>query len=132
MDNKQLDQWLAEEVMGWHLREQQRYDITQKRYYMVSGYYGEGNAFVIDKKDWHPTTDIAQAMMCARAITKEPGMYIEIDINISPDGIDVSVSKYKDGVDDGTPPEFYCLKSGNVGEEVVTICHAIYESRKDV
>lgn len=55
MDNKELDKWLAENVMGWKL------NIMQTPYYK---YWLQGITYRFYIDYWAPTEKIEQAFMC--------------------------------------------------------------------
>ena len=58
MNNEQLNKFMAEEVMGlvWSMG----FDGT--------GTYFKNGKFYCDEADWHPTTDIAQAIECVEKL----------------------------------------------------------------
>jgi len=115
------------EVMGWK-RLMWWLTLDEEMPCWISTNEDEVMRAEMSVRDWHPDTDLNQAMMCVRKLVElELELYTEVDLNISPNGIDIYISKYKHGEDDGSPPLFYCLKSGNVGEEAKTICEAILE-----
>ena len=84
MDNKALDRFLAEEVMGFVKNEP-----------TISGYHSPMKekdclpSYVI--YDWHPSTNIEQVLMCAEKYLDDNDCYIEMITK------SWKVGKYKQG-----------------------------------
>jgi len=61
MTNKELNEWMATEVMGWHK------DFCSNA--GIEWWYDDnlprGNQVIMECVNWHPDTDPNQAMMCA-------------------------------------------------------------------
>lgn len=66
--NEQLDFLLAKEVMGWRLGtvEAGEYVWEDENYHIY--YYAKPYDNLPERMLWHPTTNIAQAMMCAEKL----------------------------------------------------------------
>jgi len=70
---EQLDELMATKVMGWHL-EPRTPPIGREVWCNSDG------RFQIDEVDWHPDTDLNQAMMCAENETSIRRIEIVKDI----------------------------------------------------
>jgi len=125
MNNEQLNEFLAEEVMGWHSGKLPI--LTDRREYWLDK-YGNGIMLV---ENLHPTTDIAQAIECAEKLLREDGnKRIEITIESNEDGIpycEVSVVDIGRWMKGEIYP--YMGESENITLSLA-ICHAIYEAVK--
>ena len=111
MENVELDKFLAEEVMGWHLLTSDEIDFGEYAFY-----HDKNNYLIMMVCDWHPTTDIAQAMMCAKEADKELHIHIA-DHHGCPFEVE---SKFGE----------FSLVCHSVEEVARAICHAIYEAVK--
>ena len=63
MENKDLDKWLAENIMGWKL-----VPITSGLSESHHWYRWEGSEDDLAEEDWTPTTNLSQAIMCLEKI----------------------------------------------------------------
>ena len=127
MNNEQLNEFLAEEVMGWH---KERNDYVDSRYRDIDEFQWVDRSgkilYHVTKSEtltaggsqhyWHPTTDIAQAMMCAKEADKELHIHIA-DHHGCPFEVE---SKFGE----------FSLVCHSVEEVARAICHAIYEAVK--
>ena len=73
---EQLDDFLAREVMGWRLGkvEAGEYVWEDENYHIY--YYAKPYDNLPERMFWHPTTDIAQALMCAEKWCNDIGCAI--------------------------------------------------------
>jgi len=62
MTNEQLNDWLATDVMGWHIEEK---EFDPKQICPFFWVDKKGNS-LFRKTDWVPTKDLNQAVMCLK------------------------------------------------------------------
>ena len=75
MNNRELDKWIAENVMGWKLKKQVALTPRDDWYWVDSK-----EEFKISNYDWHPTESISDAFQVVEKMV-EKGYYTEIDID---------------------------------------------------
>ena len=116
-------------VMGWHRGKDKNKEYSD-RYYSKEG--GNPIIWVSDSgmpRTWHPDTSIEQAMMVARKIIEtEHKFYTIVKLSLYPNGIDVTIEKYKLRASDSDYPVHKWLAVGEIGEEAKAICEAILET----
>jgi hypothetical protein len=106
MNNAELDRFMAEEVMG--------YEIYEGR--VVIPYF-DGEQMQPDFIDWHPTTDIAQAILCLETWKKQKGSrFVRITLDVSGWAVYLEEDNHLKGNAHG---EFECACS-----------HALYQAVK--
>ena len=113
--NAELDRFMAEEVMGFELKEADNYH-PECWYTQIE----DGLCVERSQSEWHPTTDIAQVIGCVEKLAKDNILGVEIDI--LPNGFVVRIKEKP-----------YSDKSiaVQVGDELAfTICLALYEAMK--
>jgi len=71
--NKELNEFMAVNVMRWDMG---THAPTMRRTYPA---YFDNNGFIMLVANWHPDTDLNQAMMCADKV-KEQHLFADIDI----------------------------------------------------
>lgn len=66
MTPEELDQWAAEEVMGWEV-----YQCMEGYGEMSADCYSNGEDFAITVINWHPSTDANQCFMVVERMREE-------------------------------------------------------------
>ena len=67
LTDQELDDWLAEHVMGWHGEKSFGYQGGKPGWLLVDKYGGTGSRF----EDWHPTEDANQALICLEKLVHD-------------------------------------------------------------
>jgi len=120
-------------VMGWQLlKEGEEFPFFVREY---DDQIAPSDVYITDTEikywvgGWHPDTSIEQAMMVARKIIEtEHKFYTIVELSLYPNGIDVTIEKYKLRASDSDYPVHKWLAVGEIGEEAKAICEAILET----
>ncbi len=105
MSNADLDRMMAERVMGWHEVKHGYCSYATGLPYDHPCWQDEDNEPTVFVSDWHPSSDIAQAFMCAEKAFDGKGF----DLRMQPEGVWTVILEKDYWVTADTPAEAICL-----------------------
>jgi len=84
MTDKELDEALALEVMGWHEGDTRCYDIINRHFFERGFYFQDSGALVMPVNEWNPTKDKNQAFeVLSKCIDRKRNAVIHYNIDIN-------------------------------------------------
>ena len=122
MNNDELNTFLAREVMGWHIGT----IITRFSKEVIECYKDKNDKAVMLIQGWHPTTDIAQAMMCTEKWCDDAGGHYSLEGGFEGSGEFV----YHVVLKKWNPRSQSHKRYTGEGTKELAICLALYESKK--